>query len=105
MSQLTLAEAQACAAQVGNHLFAGLSAKLIASLATASVNWSDLLAAVQALDAAFDAALATAATQVPSTNSIVQYLASQIPAPCSGGTMQQKTILACYVLLKRAGLI
>ncbi len=105
MSALTTAQQQACAAQLAGVLFGGLSLPLAGTLATATVNWSDLQAAVAALDAAFDTTLATAGTQVATTDTILQYLASQIPAPASGGTTQQKTVLACLVLLKRAGLI
>lgn len=105
MSVLTTAQAQACAAQVAAQLFQGQGATLPGTLATATVNTADLQAAVQALDAAFDTTLATAQSQSSGTTSVVNYLAGQIPAPASGGTTQQKTVLACYVLLKRAGLI
>jgi hypothetical protein len=105
MSQLTAAQVQDCAAKLAACLFQGVAPALQATVATASVNWADLRAAVSALDAAFDTTLATASTQVPTTDTIAQYLASQIPAPASGGTAQQKTILACLTLLKRAGLI
>ena len=103
---LTAAQIADCAAGVASHLFGG-QARLMGGVSqvTCTVNWTDLQNAVAALDAAFDTTLATAATQQPSTDTIVQYLAAQIPAPASGGTAQQKTILACYVLLKRAGLI
>jgi hypothetical protein len=82
-----------------------LAPALQATLATATVNWSDLQAAVAALDAAFDATLSAATTATSGTTTVLQYLASTIPAPASGGTAQQKTILACLTLLKRAGLI
>jgi hypothetical protein len=105
MSALTNAQAQACAAQLAQCLFGGQPLTLAATLATATVNWSDLQAAVQALDAAFDATLSAATTATSGTTTILQYLAGQIPAPASGGTAQQKTVLACLTLLKRAGLI
>ena len=103
---LTQAQIADCAAKVAAHLFEATVAILGGtSKATVPVSWTDLQNAVSALDAAFDTTLATAGTQVPTTDTIVQYLASRIPAPVSGGTAQQKTILACYTLLKRAGLI
>lgn len=105
MSQLNAAQVQTCAAQLAGILFGGLSLSLAGTVATASINWADLQNAVSALDAAFDTTLATAGTQVPTTDTILQYLAAQIPAPASAGTTQQKTVLACLVLLKRAGLI
>lgn len=95
-----------CAAKIAGHLFQGIVAALGgASQATASVNWSDLQAAVSAVDAAFDTTLATAASQTTNNTTVINYLASQIPAPVSGGTAQQKTIIGIYVLAKRAGLI
>lgn len=105
MSALNASQVQQCAAQLAGVLFGGLSVPVAGTLATASVNWTDLQNAVSALDAAFDTTLATAGTQVPTTDTILQYLESQIPPPASGGTAQQKTILACLVLLKRVGLI
>jgi hypothetical protein len=106
MSQLTTAQVQACAAQVAGHIFGGSAAALagVAS-ATASVNWTDLQNAVSALDGALDTTLNTAVSAGLGADTVIQALAAQIPAPVSGGTTQQKTILLCYVLLKRAGLI
>ena len=103
---LTSQQIADCAAQIAAHLFQGVASRLGGeTIATCPVNWTDIQNAVSAVDTAFDTTLATAATQVATTNTIVQYLASRIPAPVSGGTGQQKTILACYVLLKRANLI
>src|SRR5438132_7315234 len=94
-----------CAAKVAANLFQGVVHSLVGILATATINWSDLQAAVSAVDAAFDTPLSTAQTQSSGGTTIINYLAGQIPAPASGGTAQQKTILGCYVLLKRAGLV
>lgn len=103
---LTAAQLATAAALVARHLFEGNAAPLMgANRAIASVNWTDLQNAISALDSAFGTTLATATTETVGTDTIVQYLASQIPAPVSGGTAQQKTILACYCLLARAGLI
>jgi len=95
-----------CAAAVAGHIFQGV-ARLMGGVAsgTAGVNWADLEAAVAAVDAAFDTTLTTAASEVGGGTTIINALAASIPSPVSAGTAQQKTILACYVLLKRAGLI
>lgn len=103
---LTSQQIADCAAQIASHLFQGIVSQMLgATVATCPVNWTDIQNAVSAVDTAFDTTLATASTQVATTNTILQYLASRIPAPVSAGTNQQKTILACYVLLKRAGLV
>jgi hypothetical protein len=103
---LNAAQIADCAAKAAQHLFGGVAALMGGTAnATATVNWQDLQNAVSALDAAFDTQLATAVAQASGATTVVQYLAGQIPAPASGGTAQQKTVLACYVLLKRAGLI
>jgi hypothetical protein len=102
---LTAPQQTDCAQQVAAQLFAGLSKTLAGVVATASINGADLLAAVQGIDAAFDTTLTTATGQASGATTVINYLASQIPAPASGGTAQQKTVLACWVLLKRANLI
>jgi hypothetical protein len=103
---LVSAQIQACAAQVASHLFQGIVAAFGgATQATASVNWQDLQNAVQAVDAGFDTTLASAQSATGGTTTVINYLASTIPSPVSGGSSQQKTILAIYVLAKRAGLI
>ncbi|HMC88443.1 MAG TPA: hypothetical protein VKI17_02800 [Gemmataceae bacterium] len=95
-----------CAAKIAAHVFQGIVAALGGAVnTTATVNWSDLQAAVSAVDAAFDETLSQAVTDAGGATSVINFLASKIPAPVSGGTGQQKTILACYVLLKRAGLV
>lgn len=94
------------ARQLARILFGGQVASLAPQpIITAAINHADILAAVQAIDAGFDTALSAAVTATSGTTTVVQYLASTIPAPASGGTAQQKTILACLVLLKRAGLV
>ena len=64
-----------------------------------------LQAAAAALDNAFDTTLTNAVAAVGGSATIINGLASVIPAPFSGATAQQKTMLACWVLMKRAGLI
>lgn len=103
---LTQAQIADCAAAVAGHIFGGYPRQIGgATILTAGLNWTDLQNAVSALDAAFDTTLNAAAGSVGGTTTIINALAASIPAPASGGTAQQKTILACYVLLKRAGLI
>lgn len=77
----------------------------VAANVTASYNVNDLTAAVTAIDNAFDTPLSTAVTAVGGAMSIINALGSAIPAPFSAATTQQKTILACLVLEKRAGII
>ncbi len=72
---------------------------------TAVYSLDDLKAAAQAIDNAFDTTLNAAVIAVGGTTTIINGLASVIPAPFSAATAQQKTMLACYVLMKRAGII
>jgi hypothetical protein len=80
-------------------------AEALFAKATATINHADLLAAVQALDAAFDATLTQGVVAFGGGTTVINALAGAIPAPASGGTAQQKTLLACYVLMGRAGLL
>ena len=66
---------------------------------------ADIQAAAAAIDNAFDTTLNAAVTAVGGTTTVINGLAAIIPAPFSGATAQQKTLLACHVLMKRAGLI
>ena len=105
MSQLNASQVSLCAADVALILFGGQSLSIAGTQATATVNLTDLQNAVSAIDAAFDTTLTAATSATSGATTIISYLASTIPAPASGGTAQQKTILACLVLLKRVGLI
>jgi hypothetical protein len=71
----------------------------------ANFNTDDIAAAATAIDNAFDATLNQAVAAVGGTTTVIQGLASVIPAPFNTATAQQKTLLACYVLMKREGLI
>lgn len=75
------------------------------STAVATINHSDILAAVQAIDNAFDTTLTNAVAAVGGSTTVINGLAAVIPAPASGLSAPQKTIMACYILLKRVGLI
>ena len=72
---------------------------------TANMTTANIEAAVSALDAAFDTTLSAAVTAVGGATTIINGLNAIIPAPFSGATAAQKTMLVCWVLMKRAGLI
>jgi hypothetical protein len=72
---------------------------------TAGFSLDDIQAAAQAIDSAFDTTLSAAVTAVGGTTTVINGLAAAIPAPFSGASAQQKTLLACHVLMKRAGII
>lgn len=72
---------------------------------TANFSLADLQAAAQALDNAFDTTLNAAVAAVGGTTTVIAGLNAIIPAPFSGATAQQKTLLCCYVLMKRVGII
>jgi hypothetical protein len=72
---------------------------------TANFNTNDLIAAAAALDSAFDTTLSAAVAAVGGGTTVMNGLNAIIPAPVSGVTAQQKTLLCCYVLMKRAGII
>lgn len=102
---MTLQQQTDCARALAGFLFCGSQLSLVGTITTATINHADILAAVQALDSGFDTTLTAAATAVGGSTTIINALAASIPAPASGGSAQQKTVLACLVLLKRAGLI
>jgi hypothetical protein len=98
MSAMTAADKRIVSAYWANVNFVIAQAKAIYSL-------DDLIAAAGAIDNAFDTTLNNAVIAVGGTTTVINGLASVIPAPFSGATAQQKTLLACYVLMKRAGII
>ncbi len=77
----------------------------VAANVTANYSVADLAAAAAALDNAFDTTLSAAVTAVGGSTTVINGLNAIIPAPFSSATTQQKTLLACYVLMKRAGLL
>jgi hypothetical protein len=72
---------------------------------TANFSLTDIQAAAAAIDNAFDTTLNAAVAAVGGTTTVINGLAAVIPAPFSTATAQQKTLLACHVLMKRAGII
>jgi hypothetical protein len=85
-------------------LFNGQMPPWLPSIATANVNHDDLVAAVSALDAAFDTTLNAAVASAGGTTTILNALIASLPAPASGGTTAQKAVLGVMVLAKRGGL-
>ncbi len=71
----------------------------------ANFSLDQIQTAAQQIDNAFDTTLNAAVTAVGGTLTIIQALNAAISAPFSGASVQQKTLLACYVLMKRAGII
>ena len=70
----------------------------------ANFSLADLQAAAAALDNAFDTTLTAAVAAVGGGTTVINGLNAVIPAPFSGATAAQKTLLCCYVLEKRAGI-
>src|SRR5580692_11466927 len=98
MSQLTAAQVK----QVGQ-LWATVN--FVTPNVTAHMSTADIEAAVSALDNAFDTTLSAAVVAVGGGTTVINGLNAIIPAPFSGATAAQKTMVCCYVLMKRAGLI
>jgi len=73
--------------------------------AVANFNLADITAAANAIDNAFDTTLNAAVVAVGGTTTVINGLAAAIPAPFNSATVAQKTLLACHVLMKRAGII
>lgn len=72
---------------------------------TANFNTTDITAAITAIDNALDSTLNQAVTAVGGTTTVANGMAAVIPSPFSGATATQKTLLVCYVLMKRASII
>ena len=77
----------------------------VATNVTATMNEAQIEAAVSAVDNALDTTLTAAVAAVGGSTTVINGLAAVMPAPFSGATVAQKTMLVCYVLMKRAGII
>lgn len=88
--------------QIGEVAVYFIEQVFVAKNVTANLGTVDIKNAVQALDNAFDTTLATAAAAVGGGTTIINGLASVLPAALNG---QQKTFVAVYVLMKRANLL
>jgi hypothetical protein len=73
--------------------------------ATAILNSSDLMAAISAIDGAFDTTLNAAVSAGHGNQTVAQALNSVIPAPASSLTVQQKAELVTFAIMKRYGLL
>ena len=98
MAALTAAQQAAVAQKWANDVF-------VAQSITANFGADSINAAAAALDNAFDATLNQAVAAVGGTTTVINGLNAIIPQPFQSATAQQKTLLCCYVLMKRAGLI
>lgn len=76
----------------------------VAAGVVANYSLADLQAAAAAIDNAFDTTLSAAVAAVGGGTTVIAGLNAVIPAPFSGATVAQKTLLCCYVLEKRAGI-
>ena len=65
----------------------------------------DALAAVQAVDSAFDTTLTNAVAAVGGSTTIINGLAGVIPAPWSTRSAADKVMIGVGVLLARGGLV
>lgn len=79
--------------------------QFVAANITANFTVADLQAAAQAIDNAFDTTLNAAVVAVGGGLTIAQGLNAIIPAPFNTATVAQKSILVCYVIMKRSGII
>lgn len=95
---MTLATQQRCAAWVCARLFGD-------SNTTAHFNLADALAAVQAIDSAYDATLNQAVVAVGGATTVAAGLIAQLPAPFSTGTAAEKAIVFASIAMGRGGLI
>lgn len=82
-----------------------VNASFVVPNVVASFSTTDIQSAVTAFDGALDTTLSAAVTAVGGGMTVINGLASIIPAPFSTASAAQKTLLLCYVLMKRAGLI
>ena len=98
MTQLSPAQQTAVAAYWAQQIF-------VVPNVTAIYSLDQISSAVAALDNAFDTTLTAAVAAVGGSTTIINGLGGIIPAPLNAATVAQKTLLACYVLMKRAGLI
>ena len=79
--------------------------EFVQAQATAVYSLDQITAAVAATDNAFDTTLSAAVTAVGGNTTIANGLSSQITGNMPGATAAQQTLLVCYTLMKRAGII
>jgi hypothetical protein len=98
MGSLNTTQERECAAYWANEHF-------VRQALAAVYNLDDITAAIVAIDNAYDTTLNAAVSAGHGAQTIVQAMNAIIPAPLSGATAQQKTLLVAYVAMKRAGII
>jgi hypothetical protein len=72
---------------------------------TANFNLTQITAAVAAVDNAFDTTLSAAVAAVGGGTTIANGLSGQITGAMPGASVSQQTLIVCYTLMKRAGII
>ena len=72
---------------------------------TAVYSLDQIEAAATSVDEAFNTTLTNAVALTSGNDTIIQALALAVPSPLNGATMQQQTLLACFVLMMRAGIL
>jgi hypothetical protein len=86
---------------------AKVAAVMFGGVANVVANYSldQIQAAVAAVDNAFNTTLNAAVIAVGGSTTIINGLSAQITASMPGATASQQTMVACYTLMKRAGII
>ena len=96
---LTTAQITAAASSVASAMFGGVANVV------ANYGLDQIQNAITAVDVAFNTTLSAAVTAVGGSTTIANGLSAQIAASMPGATAAQQTMVVCYTLMKRAGLI
>jgi len=86
---------------------ASVAAAMFGGVANVVANFSldQIQAAIAAVDVAFNTTLNAAVIAVGGTTTIANGLSAQITSSMPGATASQQTMVVCYTLMKRAGII
>lgn len=98
MSQLSTVQVAQTAAAWANAVF-------VIPNVTAHASLGNIQTAISSVDAAFDTTLSAAVAAVGGATTVANGLSAQITASLPQATIAQQTLLVCYVLMKRAGII
>ncbi len=79
--------------------------EFVQARAVAVYSLTQIQSAVAAVDNSFDTTLSAAVTAVGGNTTIANGLSSQIIGSMPGATAAQQTLVVCYTLMKRAGII
>ena len=96
---LTAPQIAAASASVASVMFGGVANVV------ANYGLDQIQSAISAVDAAFNTTLSAAVIAVGGSTTIANGLSTQITASMPGATAQQQTMVVCYTLMKRAGII